>query len=889
MMRRRSLFEFSYRTALLLFPRAFRERYADEMCELAGARFALMRPESLTARLRVAFALIAELAPAALSQWATGRAVRARTLPIPAQYPRDNMDILIQDVRFALRSLARRPTFTIIAALTLALGIGANTAIFSVVNAVLLRPLPYPEPDRMALVWGTQGSQGNNGVVYPDYLDWKARNRTFADMGAVRGQSVNMTGGDTPERLVGSFVSASLFRVVGAKMADGRAFTDAETELATKAPVAVLSYDAWTTHFGSAPMLGKTIVINGTTFTIVGILAKNSEMPLGVPDVMVPIGYYPNAKGLDRGVRGIVVAARLKPNVTIAAAQRDLSAIATQLEQEFPTTNKGTGAEVVSLKEYMVQNVRASLLIILGAVGIVLLIACANVANLQLARGAARARELSVRAALGAGRSRIAQQLLTESIVLSLVGGIAGVALAFGLMKALVAMIGSQLPVDPAAIRLDAPVLGFALAIAIATGLIFGIVPALKASRADLNEMLRTRSGGGGEHAATRNTLVVVQLALSLALLASAGLITRSLVALQRVNPGFNSEHLLTAQFRLSAVKYDSPDKIWAMFERAVIELRAIPGVQSAALVRTSPFSQGTEDYPITIDGKPAQNPADAPQMEINSITTGYFSTMQTPVLIGRDIVETDRAGAPLVMLVNRSFANTTWPNESPIGKRLKFGDGDWRTIVGVVADTKSMVLNAPQPMQGFVPHAQRPQIFTSIVVRTKGNPLDYSKAVREAIWRVDRDQPIWRFRSMEQDLDAGVTSTKTMMVLTAMFAIVALLVAAIGIYGVLSYTMSRRTKEVGIRIALGAEASTVTRMVVREGARLIAIAVVIGLIASFVAARLLRSQLFGVEPNDVPTLAAVTVILSVVAIAACYIPARRASRVDPMVALRAE
>ncbi len=886
---RRSLFEYSYRASLLIFPRAFRQRYGDEMCEFALARLMETRTARTTTRVAVAVALFAELVPAALTQWSTGRAVRTRSLPVPAPYPRDNVDILIQDVRFALRSLARQPAFTIIAALTLALGIGANTAIFSVVNAVLLRPLPYPQPDRMTLIWGTQGAQGNQGVVYPDYLDWKARNHTFAEMGVMRGQSVNMTGGDTPERLVGSFVSASLFRVIDAKMAQGRVFTDDETVLPATAPVAILSYETWASRFGSTPMLGKTIVINGTTFTIVGILAKNSPMPLGLPDVMVPIGYYPNAKGLDRGVRGIAVAARLKPNVTVEAAQRDLSTIASQLEQEFPATNAGTGAQVVSLKEYLVQGVRESLLIILGAVGIVLLIACANVANLQLARGAARARELSVRSALGAGRARIAQQLLTESVILSLIGGIAGITLAFGLTKALVALIGSQLPVESTEIRLDTPVLLFALGIAVGTGLVFGIVPAIKASRADLNGMLRTRTGGNGEHAATRNSLVVVQLALSLALLASAGLITRSLIALQRVNPGFNSDNLLTAQFRLPAVKYNSPEKIWPMFERTLAELRAIPGVQSAALVRTSPFSQGTEEYPVTIDGKPPLKPGDAPQLEINSITAGYFATMQIPVVAGRDIAETDRAGAPGVIVVNRSFARAMWPNESAIGHRLKFGDDDWRTIIGVVGDSKTLVLNAPQPLQGFVPHAQRPQIFTSVVVRTKGNPLDYSKAVREAVWRVDRDQPIWRFRSMEQDLDAVVTSTKSMMLLTAMFAIVALTVAAIGIYGVLSYTMSRRTQEVGIRIALGADATAVTRMVVAEGARLIAIAVVVGLVASLIAAQLLRNQLFGVAPTDVATFSVVTVVLSTVAIIACYVPARRASRVDPMVALRSE
>ncbi|HEX8944722.1 MAG TPA: ABC transporter permease, partial [Gemmatimonadaceae bacterium] len=540
-------------------------------------------------------------------------------------------------------------------------------------------------------------------------------------------------------------------------------------------------------------------------------------------------------------------------------------------------------------KEQLVGNIRESLLIILGAVAVVLLIACANVANLQLARGAARGRELSVRAALGAGRARIAQQLLTESVVLSVTGGLAGLAVAVGLTKALVALIGPQLPVDAADIRLDMPVLLFALAISVGTGILFGLAPAWQASRSNLNDMLRSRMTGSLSSVMTRNTLVIVQLALSLALLASAGLLTRSLMALQRVDPGFDGANLLTAQFRLAATKYDSPEKIWAMFDRTVAELRAIPGVESAALVRASPLSQNGESYSITVDGKPPVKAGDAPQMLVNSVTPGYFSTMRIPVLLGHDITSTDRMGTPGVIVVNKSFADATWPKESAVGKRIKIGDQDWRTVIGVVGDTKHFTLNEPQLLQGYIPHAQRPQIFTSIVVRTTGNPLSLVKAVREAIWRVDRDQPVWRFKAMQQDLDAVVASKKSMMWLTGLFALVALLVAAVGIYGVLSYTMSQRTQELGIRMALGAETRDVRRMVLGEGMRLIGLAVFVGLVTSFGTAQLLRSQLYGVAPNDLATFGAVTVVLAGVAMLACYIPARRASRVDPMVALRSE
>ena len=800
------------------------------------------------------------------------------------------MDIIVQDLKFAARSLLRRPGFTLVAAVTLALGIGANTAIFSVVNAVLIRALPYENPDQLVVVWGTQGQQRGQGVVYPDYLDWRARNRTFTELGAFRSQSVNLTGGDTPERLIGSFVSSSFLRVIGAKMALGRAFTDVETDVATKAPVAILSYESWQARFGGDPaMVGKTIVINGTTFTVIGVVAPKTQVPLGAPDVMVPVGYYPNAHGLDRGVRGVAAAGRMKPGVTVEAAQRDLSAISKQLEQELPATNAATGADVVGLREMMVGRVRESILTIFAAVLVVLLIACANVANLQLARGAARARELSTRAALGAGRRRIAQQLLTESVLLSLIGGVAGIGLAIVLKRALVGLVGPQLPVEPSDIRLDVPVLLFVLAVAVGTGVLFGLVPAWKASRADLNGMLRSRSAGGLAHVATRNTLVVIQLALSLALLSSAGLITRSLIALEGVNPGFDSNNLLTAQFRLAAGKYDTPEKIMGMFDRTLVEIRALPGVEAAALVRASPLSQNGESYPVTIEGGNEVKVGDKAQMLVNPITPGYFATMRIPVIAGRDVSNEDRTGAIPVIVVNKSFAEATWPGASPIGKRVKIGDDEYRTIVGVVGDTKHYTLSEAQLLQGYVPHAQRAQIFTSIVVRTSKNPLDLVKPVRAAINRVDRDQPVWRFKSMQQELDGVVGSKKAMMWLTALFAIVALLVAAVGIYGVLSYTMSQRTHEMGIRVALGADARQVRRLVVGEGARLIGVSLVVGLVASLGAARLLQSQLFGVGPNDVVTFAVVSVVLAGVAVVACYLPARRASRVDPMTALRAE
>ncbi|HEY7394590.1 MAG TPA: ABC transporter permease [Gemmatimonadaceae bacterium] len=887
-------FERLYRSALLIFPRAFHERYADEMAEFARHRIDSALARGTFAFAREATHLIADLVSSAPREWIRrardARAERKRAIA-EGTLARNNMDILIQDLRVAARGLLRHRAFTIVAALTLALGIGANTAIFSVVNAVLLRPLGYPNPDRLVVVYGMQGTQGREGVVFPDYLEWRAQNRTFEDIGVFRGQSINFTGGDTPQRLVGSFVSASYMRITGATAGQGRIFTEAETEIATKAPVAVLSYPGWQSRFGGDPsIIGKTLVLNGQAHTVVGITKQGIQAPFGVPDVFLPIPYYPNASGLQRGNRGMLAVGLLKPGVAIETGERDLQALAKQQEDLFPTTNKGFGVELQPLKDQIVGASRAPIYIVFGAALVVLLIACANVANLQLARGAARHRELSVRAALGAGRGRIIQQLLTESTLLSLIGGAAGVGLAVVGTKSLRTALTNVLPVN-GTITVDGVALAFATIVSLAAGILFGVAPAWKASRTNVHDMLRSRSAGNGlGHTATRNALVVVQLALSLTLLACAGLLTRSLIELQRVNTGFDNKNLMTMQFRLPPVKYDTPDKIWAMFDRAIAEIRTVPGVQSAALVRAFPLTGNGESYPVIVEGHAPAAPGDVPQLQVNSITPEYFSTMGIPRVSGRDISTSDTKDAMPVIVINEEFAAKTWPHQSPLGKRVQLaGDDHWWTVVGVVGNTKHFQLNEPQLLQGYIPHAQRPQIFTTLAVRGVGDPLPLTNAIRAAIWRVDKDQPVWGVASMEKLLDGAVGSPRLIVRLTAGFAIVALLLGAIGIYGVLSYTMAQRTNEVGIRVALGADSRQVVRLVVVEGMRIVAIAVAIGLGASLAATRLLQSQLFGVGPTDVVTFSIVTALLSIVAILACYIPARRASRVDPMVALRTD
>ena len=889
----RRLFERAYRTTLLIFPPGFRARFGDEMTAFALAAADDARRNGAIAHARRVTALFADAVANAPRQWIIDarerRAERAAAIA-SGELPRDTMDIILQDIRFGARALLRRPAFTIVAALTLALGIGANTAIFSVVNAVLIRPLAYPNPDQLVAIWGVQGTHGQNGIVFPDYLEWRAQNRSFEDMGVYRAQSVNLTGGDTPQRVTGSFVSAGYLRLTGATAAQGRVFTDAETEIATKAPVAVLTYEAWQSRFaGDRAILGKTLVLNGQAHTVIGVTQPNVQAPFGRPDVFIPIPYYPNASGLQRGTRGMLALGALKPGVTIENAQRELKTLAKQQEDAYPATNKGYGVELQRLKEQLVGQTRAPIYIVFAAVTVVLLIACANVANLQLARGAARYRELSVRAALGAGRARIAQQLLTESVLLSLVGGAAGLVLAVLGTKWLSSTLASTIPI-PAEIKVDGVALAFAAVISIASGILFGVAPAWKASRTNVHDMLRTRSGASAGHAATRNALVVVQLALSLALLASAGLLARSLMELQRVKPGFDPSNLMTMQFRLPAAKYDTPDKIWSMFERAIAEIRSVPGVQSAALVRAFPLTGNGESVPVAIEGRAPVAAGDAQQVQVNTITDQYFTTMRIPRLAGRDILTSDTRDATPVIVVNDAFASKTWPGESALGKRVQFiGDDRWWTIVGIVGGAKHYSLNETPLLQGYIPHAQRPQIFTTLAVRAEGDPLRLANSLRQAIWRVDKDQPVWGVQSMDQLIDNSIGSPRLIVGLTMGFAIVALLLGAIGIYGVLSYTMSQRTHEVGIRIALGAEGRQVVRMVVGEGMRIVAVAVGIGLVVSLAATRLLRSQLFGVGPNDVLTFAVVTLVLSAVAMLACYLPARRASRVDPTVALRAD
>ena len=860
-----------FRRLIRLYPETFQARFEDEMMEFYRQR----RSEhpGVWGAIRLWFHLLGDAA-----------------VSVPRQHYMDNFR---QDLRFALRSLTRHKAFTIVATLTLALGIGANTAIFSVVDAVLLRPLPWPDDERLVVIYTARPQNPQGGTAYLDFKDWREQSASFAELGVMRGQSINLTGVETPERLIGTFVTASTMRLFGATALQGRLFTESETEVATKEPSAVISEQLWRTRFGSRPdMLGRTLVLNGQPFAVVGILRPGFTTLFGPSDVYMPIGYYPNAGDLtNRGRGGVMVLGKLKPGVATAAAQNDLDRISERLAEAFPATNGGSSANVQSLKEQIVGPSRAPLFMVLGSVAIVLLIACANVANLQLARATARQREISVRSALGAGRARLMRQLLTENLVLSLLGGVGGVFVAWAGVRWGATAVQNVVTVY-GDITLSGSVLLFAALATLLTATLFGIAPALRATRVRLNEALTLRGDSTGTRLRAHNVVVAAQIALSVVLLVSAGLMTRSLIALTRVNPGFDANGVLTLQFRLPAGTYDTEEKIAAMFSRTIAEVRAVPGVRSAALVRATPLNGNGEVLPYAIEGMAA--PAEKlPVAHTNIISSDFFETMRIPVLAGRDFGDEDRATTMPVAIVNEQLARKLAPDGQALGKRVKITPADtssrWATVVGVVGNAKHFTVNETQVDQVYVPFAQRALIFTELVVRSDSDPQLVAEPVRAAIWRVDRDQPVWRIRPLMVSIENQLGARALTMRLLAAFAILAVLLATIGVYGVMSYAVAKRTQEMGIRMALGAGSKQVVSMVLRQGMATVAIALVLGLAGAFAATRLLETQLFGVTPTDPLTFVTVPLALAAIALVACYLPARRASRVDPLIALRSD
>jgi predicted permease len=794
------------------------------------------------------------------------------------------MHTLRQDLRYGARMLAKKPLFTIVAVITLALGIGANTAIFSVVNAVLLRALPYHNPNQL-VVLSTAGSSGDrDGLSVPEAQDFQAQMRSLEDLAAFQTQSVNVTGGERPDRVRGAFVSANFFKVFNLTPVVGRTFADGE-DRPGGAKLAVVNEKMWHERLNSDPNVGaKKLILNGEPYSVIGVVPASFKHPLD-PDVelWMPVPNFPGNTGQREG--------RFLFAIGVSQAQAEASTIASQLAQAYPKENTGRTAKVESFRELMVSDVRPMLWLLFAAVGVILLIACANLANLLLARGLARHREIAVRAALGASRWRLIRQLLTETTLISLVGGAGGVLLAYWGLYALVNLPQTFVSTEEA--TLDTRVLLFALAVSLLTGWLFGLVPALQLARPDLQSFLKEGARGSGEGARwnrVRGGFVVAQVALSLLLLVSAGLLIRSFDKLLRVDLGFKPERLLSLEYRLPRTRYKEVAAQWSFHRQVMDRIQEVPGVQSVALVRGLPFSGNGATTAIILPDREPPAKGMEPEVMFNSATSNYFETMGIPFIKGRLFGNEDQPNTPPVVIINQTMAQRFWPNQDPLGKQVKTAqDGTTLTVVGVVGDVKHYGLEEEARPQMYGPYTQQPGYFATVVIRTTVEPLSLSEPVRQALWKVDADQPMWKIRTVEFLVSRSVADRKFLLALMGIFALLALVLTMIGLYGVISYLVNQRTQEIGIRMALGAQARDITHMVLKQGMILVLTGVALGLAAAWLSTRLMSRLLYQVSATDPLTFAVIAVLLIAVALLACYLPARRATKVDPLVALRYE
>jgi putative ABC transport system permease protein len=806
------------------------------------------------------------------------------------------MDNLRSDIRYALRSLSKRPGFTFIAVLTLALGIGANTAIFSAINALLLKPLPFPELDRVVAVWDKMPSRGvlHNEVAMANYLDLKAQNQSFDQLAIYRWWSANLTGVDTPERIQGFLVSANYLDAIGIKPIMGRNFYPEENQPG-KDRVAIITHSLWQRRFGGDPnIVNKTITINTIVRTVVGVMPERFNFPKGA-EIYAPLPMTPEVMS-SRGNHSYYIVGRLKPNVSIESAQADTDNITARLEQQYPETNKGWGATVFPIVADTVRLYDTPLWVMRGAVGFVLLIACANVANLMLARASGRQREIALRAALGASRWRIIRQLLTESVIVALAGGAVGILIGFWGIDALrAANPGEAAKYAPGWYQLgiNFPTLAFTLGLSLFSGIVFGLAPALQVSKPNLNDSLKegSRQTSGSSHY-LRSSLVVFEVALSLMLLVGAGLLARSFLSLLKTDPGFNPDNVLTLNLVLPGAKYREQPQRAAFYNDLVQRVKAYPGVESAAAVNYLPLGGANSSDSYLVEGVPEPAPGDENEGRYRVCTPDYFRTMGIPLLKGRSFTDQDKAGTTPVVVVNETLARKHWAGEDPIGKRIRFyGPPErmqWMEIVGVVEDVKHE-LNLPVTPEYYLPHAQDPWNAMVLVARTRVEPGSLASALRQQVWAIDKDQPVFDIRTMQEVRSTSVALYSFSSVMLAIFAAVALVLASVGIYGVMAFAVTQRTQEIGIRMALGARALDVLKLVVKHGMKLAVLGIVIGLAGSWAITRFMEKLLVDVQPTDLLTFSVVSVFLLLSAFVACYLPARRATKVDPLQALRHE
>jgi putative ABC transport system permease protein len=804
------------------------------------------------------------------------------------------MERLLADARYALRMLLKRPVFTFVAVITLALGIGANTAIFSVINAVLLAPLPYDKPDELTIIYSRHAPSNSEQQPssLPDVEDWRAQSESFEQIAAARTIGFNLNDGDEPVQVTGARVSANLFSLLRVQPVLGREFVERETQPGGE-PVALLSYSLWQQRYGGdASLVGRALRIDGRSYTIVGVLPQGFYFP--TPETLIYVPFIPTKSELIRGNRFVRVIGRRKATVPLAEAQVEMETIASRIAEQYRDTNADVSIQLMPLHEQIVGQVRPALLVLLGAVGCVLLIACANVANLLLARAAARRNEFAIRTALGASRTRLVRQLLTESVLLSMVGGTLGLLLAMWGVPMLTGISASSIP-RVEGVRLDGKVLAFTLLVSFVTGIIFGFAPALQSSSKRLTESLKEgRKGatGGVLHQRLLNLLVITEVAVAVVLLVAAGLMIRSFVSISNVAPGFNPQGVVTMGISLSQPGYADIQEQARFYERLLAKVRALPGVQSAAGINRLPLFGFNASTNFTIQGKPVQSGME-PVADFRIISPDCFKTMGIPLLAGHDFTERDTKDTSYAAVINQAMAERFFAGEDPIGKRLQVYPDPmlWREIVGVVGNVKLKGLDADINPAIYVPLPQNPYPNAMrggfLAVRTEADTRSIVAAVRNELKTVDSGVPIAQVRTMEEIVAGSLAQRRLSMSLLVVFAALAALLAAVGIYGVMAYSVTERTHEIGLRMALGASSADVLRLVMGNGARLVAAGLAVGLGAAVALTRVMASLLFQVSATDPATYVSIAALLAAIALLASYLPARKAARVDPMVALR--